>query len=234
MGVFMKELSLFYEALSQGQQPLLPELEIQYADYTMWQREWLQGEVLAQELDYWKNKLAGELPVLQLPTDRPRPAVQTFNGKQENMTLSPTLSKAVRELGKNEGTTLYMTMLAAFKTLLYRYTQQEDVLVGTAIANRNRNEIEDLIGFFVNTLVLRSDLSGDPTFQEVLGQVRRTTLEAYAHPDLPFEKLVEALQPDRNLSHSPLFQVMLILTNEQTNSSIDLYDLETASLDYNN
>ncbi len=186
----------------------LPELPIQYADFAVWQRNWLQGKVLDSQLSYWKKQLAKAPPLLELPTDRPRPAVQTFHGARQYLHLPKSLSGALNALSRREGVTLFMTLLAAFKTLLYRYTGQDDIVVGSPIANRNRREIEGLIGFFVNTLVLRTDLSGNPTFRELLGRVHGVALGAYAHQDLPFEKLVEELKPDRDLSRNPLFQVM--------------------------
>ncbi|WP_298909530.1 amino acid adenylation domain-containing protein [uncultured Nostoc sp.] len=207
MGVLIGELAALYEANSFGIPHLLPELPIQYADFVCWQRQWLQGEVLSTQLAYWKQKLSGKLPLLQLPTDRPRTPQPTFQGAKRSLTLSKTLSQAVKNLSQQSGATLFMTLLAAFKTLLYRYTGQTDLLVGTATAGRNLPEVEQLIGCFVNTLVLRTDLSGNPTFLQLLEQVREASLAAFNHQDLPFEKLVEELQPERHLSYSPLFQV---------------------------
>lgn len=212
-GILVRELSTLYEAFSTGQASPLPELPIQYADFAAWQRQWLQDEVLDAQLTYWKKQLNGTLPVLQLPTDHPRPRVQTFRGARRSFSLSADLTEALKALSQKEETTLFMTLLAAFKTLLYRYTSQADILVGSPIANRNRPEIEGLIGFFVNTLVLRTDLSGNPTFQELLQQVRQVTWDAYDHQDLPFEKLVDELQPERDRSYSPLFQVKFMLDN---------------------
>ncbi|MEM7758012.1 MAG: condensation domain-containing protein, partial [Cyanobacteria bacterium P01_A01_bin.40] len=213
MGVLVRELSTLYEVFATGKSSTLPELPIQYADFAAWQRQWLQGEVLETQLSYWQKQLGGSLPVLQLPTDRPRPRVQTFRGAAYSFSLNSTLTEALKELSQQSEVTLFMTLLAAFKTLLYRYTFQEDILVGSPIANRNRTETESLIGFFINTLVLRTDLSGNPTFQELLGRVRQITWDAYDHQDLPFEKLVEELQPERDLSYSPLFQVKFMLDN---------------------
>ena len=213
MSVFIGELTTLYHAFSNGRPSPLAELPIQYADYAHWQRAWLQGEVLEAQLAYWKKQLGGELPVLNLPTDRPRPAVQTSAGANLHTTFSRELTEAIQRLSRHEGATLFMTLMAAFQTLLYRYTGQTDITTGSPIANRQRPEIEGLIGCFINTLVLRSDLSGNPTFRELLRRVRETTLEAYAHQDLPFETLVEQLQPERDMSHSPLFQVMFILQN---------------------
>lgn len=207
MGVLIGELVLLYEANSLDIPHPLPELPIQYADFACWQRQWLQGEVLSTQLAYWKQKLSGKLPLLQLPTDRPRSPQPTFQGAKRSLTLSKTLSQALKNLSQQSGITLFMTLLAAFKTLLYRYTGQADLLVGTATAGRNLPEVEQLIGCFVNTLVLRTDLSGNPTFLHLLEQVREVALAAFNHQDLPFEKLVEELQPERHLNYSPLFQV---------------------------
>ncbi|VEP18728.1 Non-ribosomal peptide synthase [Hyella patelloides LEGE 07179] len=230
MGVFVRELSTLYEAFSTGQPSLLPELSIQYPDFAARQRQWLQGEVLETQLSYWRKQLGGSLPVLQLPTDHPRPKAQTFRGAKYSFSLDSELTEALKELGQQEEVTLFMTLLAAFKTLLYRYTFQEDILVGSPIANRNRTETEQLIGFFVNTLVLRADLSGNPTFRELLGRIRQITWDAYDHQDLPFEKLVEELQPERDLSYSPLFQVKFMLQNAPQ-SELKLSDITLSFLD---
>ncbi len=212
MGVFFRELSILYEAFSNGKPSPLPDLPIQYADYAVWQRDWLKGEILDTQLSYWKKQLEN-IPTLQLPTDRRRPAVQSYRGAGHSLELSKALSDQVKALSRQEGATLFMTLLAAFQTLLCRYTGQEDIVTGSPIAGRTRAEMEDLIGFLVNTLVLRGDLSGNPTFRELLARARVTAFEAYAHQDVPFEKLVEELQPQRNLSHSPLFQVMFVFQN---------------------
>ena len=211
--LFFQELSAIYDAFSRGEQSPLADVAIQYADYAAWQREWLQGEMLQKQLSYWKKQLGGELPVLELPTDRPRPAVQTFNGAREWLVFSEQLTDSVLALSQREGATLFMTLLAAFKVLLYRYTGQEDVIVGSPIANRPQTETESIIGFFLNNLALRTDLSGDPSFREALARVRKTALEAYAHQDVPFEKLIEALKPERDLSRTPIFQVYFNLFN---------------------
>ncbi|HEY9801061.1 MAG TPA: amino acid adenylation domain-containing protein [Leptolyngbyaceae cyanobacterium] len=223
-GILIRELTTIYTACDRAQPCNLPELPIQYADFAVWQRQWLQGEVYHKQLNYWKQQLGGDLPVLELPTDRPRPAIQTDRGATQSFTLSESLTAALKNLSQQQGVTLFMTLLAAFKVLLHRYTQQDDILVGTPIANRNRSEIEGLIGFFVNTLVLRSNLQANPTFIQLLAQVREVTLGAYAHQDLPFEQLVEELQPERDLSHSSLFQVMFILQNAPT-ETLHLPDL---------
>ena len=206
-------MASLYEAISHGTVPSLPELPIQYADFAEWQREWLKGEVFASQVSYWKEQLAGKLPILELPTDHPRPAVQTYKGKRKARVLHKTLHEGIKALSEREGVTLFMTLLAAFQTLLHRYTGQDDIIVGSPIANRNQLEIERLIGFFVNTLVLRTDLSGNPTFRELLKRVREVALGAFVHQDLPFEKLVEELRVSRDLSYNPLFQVMFVLQN---------------------
>ncbi|NMG06755.1 non-ribosomal peptide synthetase [Brasilonema sp. UFV-L1] len=213
MGVLIRELAALYEAFSKGQPSPLSELPIQYVDFAYWQHQWLQSDRIQPLLEYWKQQLSGELPVLNLPTDRPRSPVQTFKGAQAKLVLSQTLTKVLKKLSHQEGVTLFMTLLAAFKTLLYRYTGQTDILVGSPIASRNRAEIESLIGFFVNVLVLRTKLNGKLSFRDLLFQVKSTALEAYVHQDLPFEKLVEELQPQRDLSYNPLFQVMFVLQN---------------------
>ncbi|MGA2224692.1 MAG: amino acid adenylation domain-containing protein, partial [Syntrophobacteraceae bacterium] len=213
LGVLVQEMATFYEAFSQGTIPPLPPLPIQYADFAEWQREWFQGEVLESQVSYWKEQLGGDLPILALPTDRPRPAMPTYQGKIKSLVLSKTLHEALVALSQREGVTLFMTLLAAFQALLHRYTGQDDIIVGSPIANRNRLETEGLIGFFANTLVLRTDLSGNPTFRKLLVRVREMALGAYAHQDLPFERLVEELHVARDLSYNPLFQVMLVFQN---------------------
>ncbi len=210
--VFVRELTALYAAFVSGVSSPLPELPVQYADYALWQQGWLQGEVLEAQLAYWKQQLA-DLPVLQLPTDYPRPAVQTFRGANQQVALPKSLTGALKTLSRQEGVTLFMTLLAAYQTLLFRYTGQANFTVGIPIAGRTESKLEGLIGCFINTLALRTDLSGNPTFRELLERVREIALGAYAHQDLPFEKLVEELQPDRDLSRSPLFQVMFALQN---------------------
>jgi amino acid adenylation domain-containing protein len=211
--VFAQELKTLYPAYLQGQGSPLPELSIQYADYAVWQRRLLQGEGLKKQLAYWKNQLA-DLPVLQLPTDHPRPAVQSFRGAHQTSKITGSLYTTLRELSQHEGVTMFMTTLAAFKILLLHYTRQGDIVVGVPVANRSRPELEPLIGFFVNVLVMRTDLSGDPTFREMLKRVRDVSLEAYSHQDIPFEKLVDELQPERETGRSPLFQVTFQVFND--------------------
>jgi amino acid adenylation domain-containing protein len=210
LGIFRRELTELYEAFSQGRRPKLSEPPIQYADFSVWQREWLQNKVLEEQVSYWKHQLADLVP-LQLPTDYPRPSVQTYTGQIVVGELGLDLSKELTLLSQRQGVTLYMTMLAAFQTVLHRYTGQTDVVVGSPIANRNRLEIEGLIGFFVNTLVMRTDFSDDPSFRELLVRVKDVTLGAYAHQDLPFERLVTELNTERNLSRNPIFQVSFAL-----------------------
>jgi amino acid adenylation domain-containing protein/FkbM family methyltransferase len=212
-GVLISEVAALYKAFSAGQASPLPEPGIQYADFSVWQRAWLTGAVLDRQLSYWKQQLGGTLPVLELPTDYPRPSVYSHRGGQFQFTLSKEVSEALKELSKQERVTLFMTLLAAFQVLLSRYSGQGDVVVGTDIANRNRGETEQLIGFFVNQLVMRTDLSGNPSFGDVLRRVREVALGAYVHQDVPFEKLVEELAPERDLSRNPLFQVKFILQN---------------------
>lgn len=221
-GIFVKELSTLYNNFCNNQPSPLNPLAIQYADFAHWQREWFQGEILQSQQNYWQKQLGGSLPVLNLPTDLPRAPRQTYRGTRYQQALPKTLTEGMEALSKSENVTPFMTWLAAFVTLLYRYTQQEDVLVGSPIANRNKPEIAGLIGCFVNTIVLRSQLSGHWTFLELLTQVREVTLGAYAHQDLPFEKLVELLHPERDLSISPLFQVMFAFQN----NSIDPWNLQ--------
>jgi amino acid adenylation domain-containing protein len=211
-GILIRELAVLYEAFSSARSSPLPELPIQYADFAHWQRKWLQGEALENQLAYWNQQLLDVIP-LELPTDHPRPATQSFRGSHQALLLPNSVSKGLKALSRQQGVTLFMTLLAAFTILLHRYTGQDDLIVGTPIANRNRLEIEGLIGFFVNTLVVRTDLSGNPTFREVLQRVREACLGAYAHQDLPFERLVEELHLERNLDRNPLFQVMFVVQN---------------------
>jgi len=211
--VFIREVATLYEAYRNGLESPLPELKVQYADFAVWQRDWLQGEGLAKQFAYWRKQLGGMLPALELPADRPRPAEQTYRGAEVSLRLTPELSAGLKELSRREGVTLFMTLLAVFQTLLHRYGGQPEIVVGSPIAGRNYAQTEELIGFFVNTLALRTDLSGAPTFVELLKRVKEVCLGAYTHQDLPFEKLVEELQPERDLSRSPLFQTMFVLQN---------------------
>ena len=204
--ILLRELNDIYEAFAAGWRSPLPELTIQYADFAVWQRRWLRGEALEAKLGYWRKQLAN-LPLLHLPTDYPRPAVQSFQGARCPVVLPRTLCDEVRALSVLQGMTPFMTLLTAFQALLHRYAGDDEIVVGIPVANRDRVEIEGLIGFFVNTLVMRTDMSGNPTFREALGRVRKVALEAFEHQDVPFEKLVEELQPQRDLSRNPMFQV---------------------------
>jgi Condensation domain len=212
MGVLVRETMALYAAFSQGRPSPLAPLPIQYADYAVWQRQRLQGEFLERQLDYWKRQLAAPLPELELPLDRPRRGKRR-GGARQWFVLPADLSEALKEFSRTHEVTLFMTLLAVFQVLLYGYTRQEDMAIGTDIANRQRVEVEGLIGFFVNMLVLRTSLAGDPTFRELQARVREVALAAYAHQDAPFEKLVEELQPGRSLSSTPLFQVVFTLQN---------------------
>jgi amino acid adenylation domain-containing protein len=212
IGILVRELATLYECFRRGEPSPFPEPAIQYVDYAVSQRNWVQGESLKAQFDYWTGQLAG-VPHLELPTDRPRPPLASQRGAERSATLPHATVEAARALGRGEGATLYMTLLATFQVLLHRYSGQEDIAVGSPIAGRTHPELEGLIGFFVNTLVLRGDLSGDPSFRELLRRVRRKAIEAYAHQDVPFEQLVNAIHPERDGSRSPLFQVMFALQN---------------------
>jgi amino acid adenylation domain-containing protein/non-ribosomal peptide synthase protein (TIGR01720 family) len=233
MGVLVREVSTLYATFSNGQPSPLPELPIQYADYAVWQREQLQGEALERQLSYWREQLSDAPQVLELPTDRPRHAVQNYHGAAESFILSRELTEQLKQLSRRQNVTLFMMLLAAFQTLLSRYGGQDDVLVGTPIANRTRRETEGLIGFFVNTLVLRTRFNSELSFVELLRQVREITLGAYAHQELPFEKLIDELQPERSLSHTPLFQVMFALQNTPE-ERVQLEGLELAIIESEN
>jgi amino acid adenylation domain-containing protein len=234
ISVLFRELETLYEAFANGRPSPLAQLPIQYGDYARWQRDWLQGEVLEEQLNFWKQELAGAPAVLELPTDKPRPVIQTFTGAYHTSRVGKELTESLYELSRREGVTLFMTLLAAFQTMLHRYTSQRDIVVGTPIANRTRTETEDLIGLFVNTLVVRTNVSGNPSFLELLGQVREMALDAFAHPDLPFEKLVEELQPERSLAHMPLFQVLFALQNvPKSNLKLASVELSEFTLDKN-
>jgi amino acid adenylation domain-containing protein/non-ribosomal peptide synthase protein (TIGR01720 family) len=230
MDVLVREVAVLYQAFCNGQASPLPELEIQYADFAAWQRQWLEGEVLETQLAYWLKQLDGAPGVLELPTDYPRPAIQSSRGAKYSFCLSPDQSLALKSLSQQQGSTLFMTLLAAFKTLLHRYTGSSDIVIGSPIANRNHSQIEGLIGFFANTLVLRTNLEGNPSFRELLHRVKEVALGAYTHQDTPFELLVEKIQPQRDLSHTPLFQVMFVLQNAQ-NSEIELPGLTLSTLE---
>ncbi|MEH2128696.1 amino acid adenylation domain-containing protein [Nostoc sp.] len=232
-GVLWRELTALYRAFSTGKPSPLPKLPIQYADFAVWQKQWLQGQVMDTQLDYWKQQLTGSPPLLELPTDRVRPPIQTNHGGIKHFGLDEHLTQKLKSLSEKSDATLFMTLLTSFVILLSRYSNQQDILVGSPIANRNRSEIESLIGFFVNILVLRTDVSGNPSFWELLQRVRQVAMEAYSHQDVPFEKVVEVLQPERNLSYSPLFQVMFILQNTPP-GQLDLPGLSLTRLEIEN
>jgi amino acid adenylation domain-containing protein/FkbM family methyltransferase len=227
--VLVREMGLLYDAYTQGRESPLEELKIQYADYAFWQREWLTGEELGRQLNYWTQKLEGVPAIVGLPTDRPRPAVQTHRGARQSFTLNAEVAESLKGLSRREVVTTFMALLAAWQVLLMRYSRQKDIVVGTPIANRNRQELEGLIGFFVNTLVLRSDLSGELSFVDLLRKVRETCLEAYAHQDLPFEKLVDEVRRDRDLSHTELFQAAFVLQNAPV-TALELSGLALSSM----
>ncbi|MBM7114700.1 non-ribosomal peptide synthase/polyketide synthase [Archangium primigenium] len=234
MGILVKEVAALYQAFTTGQPSPLPELPVQYADFAAWQRGWLRDEALEAQLAYWREHLTGAPQVLELPTDRPRPAVQTYRGASHSVALPEALSRAITTLGQQEGTTPFMVLLAAFNAVLSRYSGQQDISVGSPIAGRTHADTEGLIGFFVNTLVLRTRMEGNPSFRELLGRVRQATLGAYAHQDIPFEKLVEELKPQRSQSYSPLFQVMFAFQNAPATtgssaSALTLRPLESAN-----
>jgi amino acid adenylation domain-containing protein len=211
MGIIANELDVLYTAFVAGEPSPLPELPVQYADFTLWQRQWLTGNALEVQREYWHKRLAGRLEALEIETDWPRSTQQTLAGASLDFEIPSRLADALRQLGRGEGATLFMTLLAGFKALLARYTGEDDIIVGTPVANRNHVELEGLVGCFANTLVLRTDLSGDPTFRQLLARVRETSLGAYAHQEMPFEKLVEELQPERKLGQNPLFQISFVL-----------------------
>ena len=216
VGVLFWEVARLYEAFSAGKSSPLPELPIQYADYTLWQREYLQQGALDQQLGYWIKQLAGAPALTKLPADRPRTRVPGFHGANESFAFDQDLTGALHEFSRREGVTIFMTLLAAFKALLHRYSQQDDLIVGTDIANRNRFETEGLIGFFVNLLALRTDLGGDPSFRELVKRVQHVTSGAYEHQDVPFEQIVSALRPDRSVSKTPFVQVLFVMQNAPT------------------
>ena len=223
--ILVKEVGELYEAFVTGRPAQLAALPVQYADYAIWQREYLQGEVLEAKLDYWKTKLANTA-TLQLPADHSRPAVQSSKGAAYSFKIDAGLSAQLQTLSQGHGATLYMTLLSAFNVLLYRYSGQEDICVGTPVAGRNQQELEGLIGFFINTLALRSKLSAEMTFSKLLGEVKHTTLEAYSHQEVPFEKIVDAVVKTRDMSRSPLFQVLFSLQNTPEVPKLELGELQ--------
>ncbi|MFM7885046.1 MAG: condensation domain-containing protein, partial [Microcystis panniformis] len=213
--LFLKELVTLYQAFSQGKPSPLSEPSLQFVDFAHWQREWTKTEEATAQLNYWHQKLAGIPPLLELPYDRPRSTEQTYQGGMVRMELPLDMCKTLRSLGRQEGVTLFMSMFAVFVAQIYRYTGQEDICVGSGVANRRLRETEGLIGMIVNNIVLRTDVSGNPTFKQLLEQVRQVTLEGYANEDLPFDKVVEVLKPVRHLSYNPLFQVMFSFHDAQ-------------------
>ncbi|HHE54764.1 MAG TPA: non-ribosomal peptide synthetase, partial [Caldithrix abyssi] len=229
VGVFVNEFSQLYNSYIQGSANPLPPLKIQYADFAVWQKKKLESEIKEKQLLYWKEKLSGHLPVLELPTDHPRPAIKSYRGSHRQSSIKGPLVEKIRQFSQQNGATIFMTLLSAFYALLYRYSNQPDICIGTPIANRNRAETQGLIGFFVNTLVLRNDLSGEPSFTELLQRTRNMVLEAFSHQDLPFEMLVEELHPERSLSHTPLFQVMFVYQNA-LEKGLQLPDLKIESI----
>jgi non-ribosomal peptide synthetase component F/acyl carrier protein len=240
-GILVRELVTFYESFLRGEPSPLPELPIQYADFSVWQQQWLRGEVYDDQISYWLKQLAGAPGLIQLSTDHPRPPVQSFRGDRYEFELPSELAERLRHLGRSEDCTLFMTLLAGFQTLLHHYSGDEDILVGAPISYRNWAEIEGLIGFFVNTLVYRTGFSGDPTFRELLARVRKVVLGAFAHQHIPFEKLVEELRPVRSPSHQPLYQVGMVLqppgNRRYEGSELVMhpltYDVETTQFDLN-
>lgn len=229
MSVFLTELAVSYESYLEQRPASLPELTVQYADFAVWQRNWLRGEVFDRLLDYWQQQLKGAPARLELPADKPRPAIQTYRGASQFASLSPELTHSLRELSRREGATLYMTLLACLNTLLHHYTGQSDIVVGTDVASRNRGETESLIGFFVNELVMRTDLTGNPTFRELMGRVREVTLGAYGHQDMPFDRLVDTLKIERSPAHHPLFQVSFVYQNAPR-TTVDVKSLTISML----
>ncbi len=231
-GILIRELVTLYMAYSNGRTSPLAKLPVQYADYAAWQREWLSGEVLDRQLDYWRKELSGAPQVINLPADRPRPAINSYRGGNYSFVLPQALTDSIRALSRAEEVTVFNTLLAAFQTLLHRITAEEDIVIGANIANRNHAGTENLIGFFINMLALRADLKGDPSFRELLGRVRKVTLGAYAHQDLPFDKLIEELQPERIPGVSPLFQVVFNYYAPEPFQQIPELKLEPLSFDY--
>ncbi len=211
IGILLRELAMFYEAYKQGRPSPLPELPIQYADFAVWQREWMSGQAFKSQLAYWRRQLASAPSVVAFPTDEPRPTVLSQRGARQYLTIAAELYERLKQLSRAEGVTLYVTLLAAYMTLLRRYSKLDDIVVGSPIAGRGRIETEGLIGFFANTFVIRANLSGNPTFRELMGRVRDVTLQAFSHRDVPFDKVVEELRPKRRLSHTSLFQVSFSL-----------------------
>jgi non-ribosomal peptide synthetase component F len=212
-GIFLQELGVLYEAFCAGRPSPLPGPTVQYADYATQERAWLQGEVLEKQLAFWREQLKGIPPVLNLPLDRPRPQARTFAGANEMMHIPADQLKAIKDLGRQEGATLFMTLIAGFQAMLSKYSGEEQIVVGTDLANRTMPETERMIGFFINLLAVRTDLSGNPTFRELLQRVRERLLEAYAHQEVPFPKVVQEIQPERSTTHNPVVQALFVMQN---------------------
>ncbi|WP_054532742.1 non-ribosomal peptide synthetase [Herpetosiphon geysericola] len=224
-GILFSEMTQLYQAFANNQAAPLPELALQYPDFAAWQRYWLQGEVLQAQLDFWKQQLHGKLPLLEMPLDYPRPSIQTFNGAHETLSIEPELYRQLNQLARDNEATMFMLLMTAWVVLLNRYTNQSDIVVGTPVANRNRQELENIIGFFANTLAIRTDLSDEPSLQTVLQRIRETALNAYSHQDLPFDLLVSEILPERQTNRSPIFQAMLVLQNA-SRTSLDLPEVQ--------
>ena len=233
MGLFVRELEELYRAYSTGTIPNLAPLTLQYVDFTIWQKKWLESGVLEHQLAYWKKQLAGAPPVVNFPADRRRPQVEMFHGTRRKLVIPPQMVQEIESLSQRHGVTLFMTLLACFDVLLARYTGLEDIVVGSPSAGRSRSELSNVMGFFINNLVLRTDLSGDPTIVTLLARVREVTLQAYEHQDVPFDQLVQAMHPERSPGHSPLFQTMFILQNFPiTRAEMPDLTLQTMELEY--
>ena len=230
-GIILSEISQLYKAYCNGEPSPLTPLTIQYPDYASWQRQWLSGDRLQEQSEYWRTVLSGVPALIDLPTDRPRPSQQSFKGDHIPITLDPQLTRALNLFSQKHGVTLFMTILSAWSVVLSRLSGQDDIVIGTPSANRSRQEIEPLIGLFVNTLAMRIDISGEPSTRELLDRVRRHTLAAYAHQDLPFEQVVEIVQPPRSMSHTPLFQVMFVWQNNET-GQLDLPGLQLSPYEF--
>ena len=232
IGIFTRDLTALYEAFRAGRPSPLDPLPLQYADYTRWQRQWLADDVRTRQVEYWKKQLAGVDPTLTLPVDRERPPAKTYQGAREEFRCPPELLAGLRDVSGRHDVTLYMTLLAAYTVVLHRCTGRTDVAVGTVVANRNRLEVEQLIGFFANTLVMRADLADDPAFTELLARVKKTALEAYDHQDVPFEAVVDALQLERSLSHTPVFQTMFVLQEARTEREYAVGGLDLSPVEF--